>query len=514
MKTKTTNILVAAGLVLAAFTSCRREGDPAGTAMDEIRVDANIGTKALLNTSADLNTTGSQVKVYDVLSNFTGDINDTHYDGEDAVYFAENLTYGDGAWNFPDLTYRWTRTGTHNFFGWLHYDAKSNMYSSDKVNPSYSDGILTIPAKTITTASDQFDFVYSRNVEVRNMADKNYGTVPLSMAHLFSALALTVENRSNEPVTLKSISIPNLPVMNGGATINFTSDGRTASVVNYTGPSTGATHFFENPIPAAGMVLSSRNDTNNNKINAFTGARVLPSDSYDYRLLWPLGSDVLSPTTANPYAGITDHRYETSLNNPADSLIRISYSYTVTPEVGAPYVIERNDIGVKIPSDVTFDPGKKTYINITLNDKVVDLTFVVQEWVVHEMPLEFSSGSVTVTSSFVFVPETYAEKIGDNYYIDISQPIVGKFSITNPVGARIQVAPEGDAQYFNVQLSSDIVDPKTEMGEIRVAVSPNTSHGTPTSAKRLTLSFYVVNGTQEININSEVRYEGTIVWSN
>lgn len=513
MRKIATYILISAGLV-AAFSSCRREGNPLDMTLDTIRVETGVSTKAIINSSADLNTDGSQVRVYDVLSGFTGIINNTSYVNEDAVYFAEDLTYGDGAWNFPGVTYRWTRTGTHNFFGWLLYDAKSGMYSASEVNPSYTNDVLTIPTKTITTASDQFDFLYSRNVVVRDAATKDYSTVPLNMAHLFSALALTVENRSNEPVIIKSISIPNLPVMNGGATIDYTPDGRTAPVVTYTGPSTGATQFFTNPINPAGITLSSKNDSNNNKINAFTGARFLPSDTYDYRLLWPVGSDILSPTTANPYQGTPGHRYETSLNNPADSLIRLTYQYTVTPEVGDPYVIERNDIGVKIPSDVAFAPGKKTYINITLNDKVVDLTFVVQEWEVSEYPLEFSSGSVTVTQSFTYVPGTFAEKNGDDYYIDIAQPLVGKFSITNPVGARIQVAPKGDAQYFNVSLNHDIVDPKVDMGEILVSITPNTTYGTPTTAKRLTLDFYVVNGTQEININSEVRFEGAIVWSN
>lgn len=509
-----TYILISAGLV-AAFSSCRREGDPAAMVTGDIRIETGIDTKAIINSTADLNQEGSQVKVYDVLSGFTGDINNTHYDNGDALYFAEDLTYGDGAWNFPGITYRWTRTGVHNFFGWLLYDAKSGMYSSDKVAPTFSNNVLTIPAKTITASSDQFDFVYSRNEVVRDAAEKNYSSVSLNMAHLFSAIALTVENRSSEPVVIKSISIPNLPVMNGSATIDYTPDGRTAPVVTYTAPTAGATQFFQNPITsAAGITLSSKSDSNNNKINAFTGARFLPSDPYDYRLLWPLGSDVLSPTTANPYQGVTGNRYETSLNNPADSLIRLSYKYTVRPEGEPAYDIERNDIGVKIPSDLVFAPGKKTYINITLNDKVVDLTFIVQEWDVREYALDFSSESVTVTSSFEFVPGTYAEKVGNDYYIDISQPLVGRFKITNPVGARIQVAPEGDAQYFNVSVNHDIVDPKVDMGEILVSVTPNNSFGTPTTAKKLKLSFYVVNGTQEININSEVRYEGTIVWSN
>ena len=503
-------ILIAASLLV----SCRRE-QPIYVYGQDIRIDATVGdeTKAMINSASDLNQTGSKVQVYDVLSSFTGEINGTAYNQQDAVYFSEQLVYAGGAWNFPDLTYQWTRTGTHNIFGWLAYDANSDLNSASVLAPSFSNNVLSIENKTLTTSSPQLDFLYSRNVEVRNAADKNYSAVTLNLAHLFSAIALNIENKSNEPVTLKSVSIPNLPVMNGGVTIDYTPDGRTAPDVTYIPPAAGATQFFSNPIPAGGKVLSRRGEANT-KIDAFTGDYVTASTPYNYKLLWPLGADVLSPTRANPYAGVSGHRYETSENNPADSLIRLSYAFTVTPEVGEPYTVERNDIGVKIPSDIPFAPGKKTYINITLNDKVVDLTFVVQDWVVHEMPLDFSSGSVTVTSPFTFDAGSYAEKVGNDYYMDISRPITGRFKITNPVGARIFVTPVGDAQFFNISLNHDIVDPKVDMGEIIVSVTPNTTYGTPSSAKRLGLSFYVVNGTQEISINTEVRYEGTIVWSN
>ena len=520
MRKTVTYLLGAACCLLVLAVSCRHISpeEPEEMVGETIRIDASLGgTKAMLNSSSDLNTNGSQVQVYDIVQGFTGEMGGVTYNNADLTSIDDNVTYGNSTWDFVGLPYPWTRTGVHNFFGWLSYDAKSNMYSSAEVSPSYnaSTHVLTVPSKTFTVDSHQFDFLYSRNIEVRDAASRNYAQVPLNLAHLFSAFALTVENRSNEPVTIQSISMPNLPVMNGSATIDYTTDGRTAPVVTYTAPTAGATQFFDNPITSAsGIQLASKSDPNNNKINAFTGARFLPSDAYDYRILWPLGTDVLSPTTPNPNQGVAGHPYTSSVNDPADSLIRISYTFTVRPNVGTPDEITRTNVGVKIPNDVSFDPGKKTYINITINDKIVDLTFLVQEWDVREYPLEFSSGSVTVTSSFQFVPGTYAERVGDDYYIDISQPLVGRFSITNPVGARIQVAPEGDAQYFNVSLNHDIVDPKTDVGEILVTITPNTSFGTPTSAKKLRLSFYVVNGTQEININSEVRYEGNIVWSN
>ena len=499
--------------VVLSLASCRDKHEE--WFGDIIGFETSVSTKAFLNSSADLNTAGSKIQVYDILSNFTGTINNVTYNNGTAVYFSEELTYNGSSWEFQDLAYRWTRTGIHNFFGWLVYDAKSSMYSSDKVNPSYSNYVLTIPAKTITTSSDQFDFLYSSNEVVRDATTKDYATVPLNMAHLFSAVAITVENKSNDPVRLNSISMPNLPVMNGSATINYTPDGRTAPVVTYSGPTAGATPFFTNPIPAGGTALESKYGTNK-KINAFTGEYVASSAANDFRILWPLGSNVLSPTTDNTHAGSGD-KWNDSINDPADSLIRLSYQFTVTPEGGVdPITIIRDDVGVKIPNTMNFAPGKKTAINITLNDKVVDLTFIVQEWDVHELPIDFSTQSATVTSPWSFVQGTYDSNVGKTYYIDGAKPIQGTFSITNPVGANIFVEPQGDASYFDVTLDHDTVDPTVDFGQITVTVTPKTSMN-PTSPKQLQLGFTLVNGLQEINIDTEVRFKSegyNIVWSN
>lgn len=513
MRRITTYILVVAG-VLAVALSCRREGS-GEVVMQDIRITPTVGneTKAIINNTAYLNQNGSQIQVYDVVTGFTGSINNQSYTNATVDYISDVLTYADGSWTFPDLTYPWTRTGVHHFYGWLAYDKQSDMTSAAKVNPSYTNHVLSIPTKTITSASDQFDFLYSRNIAVRDAASKDYSVVPLNMAHLFSAFALSVENKSNEPIKLLSVSMPGLPVMNGSATIDYTPGSNTAPVVTYSGPSAGATHFFENPIPAGGVTLAKKTESNR-RVNAFTGAFINDESApIDYRLLWPVSADVLAPTTPNTTHTDPSDRYASSLNEPTDSLIRISYSFMVTPDVGEPYEIVRNDIGVKLPY-VAFSPGKKTSINVTINDKVVDLTFVVQEWDVSEYALDFSSASATVTSSFEFTEGTYSEKVGDYYYTNGANAIEGKFKITNPVGARIYVNPKGDAGYFTITLNHQSVDPTVDLGEIVVSVKPNTSHGTPSGDKKLQLSFYVMNGQQEINIDSEVRCEGTIVWSN
>ena len=67
-----------------------------------------------------------------------------------------------------------------------------------------------------------------------------------------------------------------------------------------------------------------------------------------------------------------------------------------------------------------------------------------------------------------------------------------------------------------MSIDHDTVDPTVDLGQITVTVTPKTSMN-PTTAKHLQLSFTLVNGLQEINIDSEVRFisEGyNIIWSN
>ncbi len=505
-------------IALLAAASCRRDAQPAEAALlPQIRLGGDMQkTKAMLNEGG-LDVDQTTLQVYDYLTGFTGEINGNSYEDATVAYFNDQIQYSTSTseWEYVSgKEYRWTKTGTHNFFGWLTYDKASDLRIADILpegTVSFDSGtrVLTIPANTVTAASKQFDFAYSGAVVSRAAETKDYSKVELEMAHLFSAIALTVENKSSEPVTINSITMPNLPTRRS-ATLNFS--GLTTSIATYGTPASG-TPFFGNPFPAGGLTLTKK-ETAGCKANVFTGAVLAAGAQKDYRMTWPLDKTVLSPTTTNPYEGQEGNRYKESANNPADSLIRISYTYNMTVG-GTPQTITRNDIGVKFPNTLSFEPGKMYTLNITVNDKVISLEFEVQDWEFSEYILEFTSDAATVPDPFAFIENTYDHMDGKRYYTKGASPILAKFRITNPIGAKIHASPIGDTHYFNVTVSPDVVNPTVNNGEILVTITPNTEHGTPTSDKTLKLSFSLLNGTRETNIDSEVRGDDLIVvWAN
>ena len=177
-------ILSLATLVL---TACERKGQYDPSYADEyIHLDATEDsgyTKALLGRN-DLTQNGTSFQTYDYVSNYTGSISG-HTNGEQFQYFSNSLTYKSDAtpwtWLFGTVasptSYRWTRTGTHHFYGWLLEDKTStdpdagNLKSSTFFN-TYTPGTKTLTvAKTFTAADPQYDFLYSDVVPVDVIAD-------------------------------------------------------------------------------------------------------------------------------------------------------------------------------------------------------------------------------------------------------------------------------------------------------------------------------------------------------
>ena len=502
-------------IAAAVLTSCRRE--EAGRSEElcpGINISGSIAsTKALLN-SGDLDANNNYVKVYDYITGFNGEIDGTTYTDGTVKYIDDTIVYSVSEDEWPYLSgdsYRWTRTGIHNFFGWFIWDNPANLsYTAVLTNNiSFNDNtrVLTIPETTVTSdINRQFDFSYSQIVS-RDAETKDYSKVQLPLSHLFSALALTVENKSTEPVTINSITIPGLPTRRG-ATLDYS--GTAEQICTY-GNLSVDTPFFTNQF-GAGITLGAKDSGTPNKYNVFTGAQA--GASPDYRLIWPVSSDILSPTTPNPYAGDPSSIYKESSNNPADSLIRISYEFLSTIG-GTPTTIVRDNIGVKFSSSTQFEPGKKYDLNITVNDKVIALDFDVQEWDFNEYSLEFTNDAATVPEPLKFTDGTYDHVSGDTYYTSGTRPISGKFRITNPIGAQIIVNPIGDTAYFDVEIDPDVVNPAENNGEIKVTVTPNTSYGTPDGDKILRFEFFIINGLRETSIQSEVNYDDvTIVWAN
>lgn len=190
-------------LAAAALTACVKENAPAPVSEIEDTVDEVIsfdfsvrpmadadddaGTKALVSASG-LLSDGNQIKVYDIFKGTTST----------AEYFNTVLTSDGSKWGTTD-EYKWTRTGTHNFFGWFLKDASGNNtdFASLFGSASYSDYTLSLPAIEMTASTPQFDFLYSDILVIkRGISNSEAGAIKLPMKHLFTAFSLGVKNNS------------------------------------------------------------------------------------------------------------------------------------------------------------------------------------------------------------------------------------------------------------------------------------------------------------------------------
>lgn len=153
------------------------------------------------------------------------------YTGGDWVRYRNTNDYGGH--------YFWTEHGTHKFFGWAR-GVKLN--ASDAGNTAAETMIQNYQLKVIDNPSQlditdfsltddvtpQFDFIYT-DVVMRDLdtpansypavTDK-YGVVPLTFHHLFSALAITIENQSAQNLVVTGLTMSGLKTK-ADATITF-----------------------------------------------------------------------------------------------------------------------------------------------------------------------------------------------------------------------------------------------------------------------------------------------------
>lgn len=237
-------------LAAAALTACVKENAPAPVSEIEDTVDEVIsfdfsvrpmadaddaGTKALVSASG-LLSSGNQIKVYDVFKGTTST----------AEYFNTTLTSDGSGWGTED-EYKWTRTGTHNFFGWFLKDASGNNtdFASLFGSASYSDYTLTLPAIEMTASTPQFDFLYSDVIQKNRgdgSSDPTESSISLQMKHLFTAFSLGVKNNSEiQTITIKKVEVRNL-ANKKSATLAFNITGENTTITpNFTTYSDGHT---------------------------------------------------------------------------------------------------------------------------------------------------------------------------------------------------------------------------------------------------------------------------------
>ena len=206
-------LILATGVSLVA---CNRDNPSEDLPGIHFRAAA-VETKGLLD-KADLNTAGTQVRIYDYLTNYSGTIGGTEYTTSSIIPYIDGklLTcQSDGSWifNTEPAYYRWTRTGKHRFFGWLYADAKNSTSTSSLFGDLTcgSGYLLTIPQTKITKDSPQTDFLYSNVVLRDSQQSSGYkDEVKLDLQHLFTALAFSFDNPSDVPISDISVTLEGL----------------------------------------------------------------------------------------------------------------------------------------------------------------------------------------------------------------------------------------------------------------------------------------------------------------
>lgn len=276
------------GLVVIIFSavlaaSCERVETPMeeGVTDELIRVEAqgsDMQTRGLLN-SADLKKAGTKVKVYDYLTGFTGTIKDADGnaiapdDAGGVMYIDDAVTYGaDGNWKFSNYDWRWTRSGTHHFFGWLTHDANSNPALTSPFEARFysSTRKLTVNEFTFTSATPQFDFSYS-DIVTKTTPETVY--IPLN--HLFTALKVQVKNLI--PEAINDVSVTFGDIINGrSATVDFSAT-----------PATACTTKVKATYTVGAMATFSLADARTSFLAAPATPVAVYTDNDGYRLLWP-----------------------------------------------------------------------------------------------------------------------------------------------------------------------------------------------------------------------------------
>lgn len=441
----------------------------------------NPGTKAMLN-DADLKENGSKIQVYDLLSGYTG----TTIEGwnpADEPYIDEEIIYnGNTVWEYASNgIYPWTVNGIHKFFGYLTYDKKSDLKVTDLVGTgqlTLNGTTLTVPSITFNTTAKQFDFLYSDLVQ-RNAADKDYSVVPLTLKHLFTAISVEVESKTDTKVKLKNIYFEGLKNKKS-ATISFASP----STVSF-GTSSADGLFF--PEMTGDGVDLEEDDV----YNPFTGQKNPNPYTRTYFMLWPQSIDDIAPTNLD-----TEHDGFTHLSS--DSLIVVSYDLEVDGNW------EHHDTRIKFPKQA-WEAGKKYHFTIQFSDKLILLTTKVIPWDYNEYDIDYSEGSVVVPTGLKFDQSTCNINNDTKVVTVVSgKNPIGTFTIMAPVGGIWKVGMTGDTEYFTITPSSGTIDPqRTEGGRVTLTVTPNLSLERPTD-KQIKLKFTVTASERDIDAQSEI----------
>lgn len=518
-------------LLTALALSCEKHETAEPLSKQYIVLDAAPGasgeTKGFLN-RGDLTVDGTRFQTYDYLSGYNGTISG-HTNGEEFQYFNNTLTYDADAttswnWIFGDTasptTYRWTKTGTHHFFGWLLADGNdaSNLATSSFFN-SYSVGTKSVTlTKSLTINDPQYDFLYSDVVPVDVIADGIPSKVDLPMKHLFGALGMSVTNQSQVDVVVYSVTFKNFPNKRT-VTLNYgnLADGvtLTSSDASNPDPYYGGTNYWPNKISNSGITLYNKNHATlaGKEYDLFNSAEVTQENPVSYHMCWPVSLAALEPTV-------------TGLDSNNDPIYSSSSPLiSVRCQVGAE---QARTLDFRFPKlDGAVDAvaaGKKTHLKLQFANKQVLLSYEILPWQYEEFPMEFEGDAISSTQ-LKFVDGTFTDggkvyENGDKHVVVILKEnssagyytAKGTFKIYTPVNATLSVAMSGNTEDFIVSLDSGTtntgngtesitIDPQRDGGLITLTIRPQ---GTAASGKRVYLHFSVRNGGRDSDADTEI----------
>lgn len=518
-------IFIAASLVLL---SCEKDKGMNNVYSEKyISLDAAPGaTKGFLNTGG-LTVDGTQFQMFDYLSGYNGTISG-HSGGTEFQYFGNTLTYKSDATNWKWLfgsvsdpvSYKWTRTGTHHFFGWMLKDATGG--ATDLQSSTFFD-TWTPGEKTLSVSKDlsiddaQYDFLYSDVVPVDVIHDGIPESVPIPMSHLFGAVGITVKNTSDLDITVRSVRLKNFPA-NGSATISYDMvDGVSVAQAN---PSSSGTYAYWDNIITTPFTLQDKDDPNTGKVyDCLTGTEIPSGGQPQFRLAWPMTFEALEP--------IKDHDDEDG--NPVwttDSpLIEVTYSEEGGSPATVTFRFPRADA-----AKAAVTAGKKTQINLTFANKQVILSYDILPWDYTEFPMAFEDDAIS-TTQLKFVEGTFnslpkvTDASGKHDVIQLkenstegSYTAKGTFKAYTPVNARLIVTLGGSGEDFEVSLDSGTtttggntsitIDPHRDGGLISLRIKPR---GTPKSGSKCYLHFAVLNGNRESDADTEINRDNYMI---
>lgn len=466
-----------------------------------------VTTKGMLN-SEDLSRTGTKIQVYDYLTGFEGSIgNNTNVHKEDVVlYFKNKITYNRDTlayWPYcdPATSYPWTRTGSHSFFGWLVADQHPEYldpFTADalvypgQLSFSERNRVLSIPATTMTTTTEQFDFSYTDVTTIDAATRAPGNAVRLQLKHMFSAFKLTVKNTSGNTILIKSVTISGMKNRRS-ATIDFRNDTTAVQTDNLSSVDIPIYNYASSGENDYGYPFEDSNDE-------VTG--VLMSD---FLMMWPQTYVDLTGATLDVV-----YRVRTTVNG------QDSYSDELSAhaDLSNQKFFKQNSTGM--------DAGTKYVFTIQFKESTIDIHTKVLPWDYEAYDWDYSDHSISAKSGMfkdgVLAFYRYNSQTGE-YNVEPTtdewsaktmrfnarnEIMKGRFYIEAPTSGRWQVTPYpmSAAQYFIVTPTSGDIDVLTDngMAEFTVSVNPDMQ---PSSTQNLYFSIAVYYNGEWHDADSE-----------